>query len=357
MYKRSFEDRGDYLRVELPSGALADFHYFWLRHNCACCVHPTTKERILCPSKVPLDIRPTSIANDDGAIAIVWQGGHESVFPREWLSRHQYSGEAHASKIEAEDLSLIEVPYGECRASLVTTCQRYIAERGAIVVRNCPLDAEQIITMFDDSDLVIRGTHFGRIEDLKTNNSTNENNDQLGYTDAAVDLHTDQPFIEDPPWLQMLVCIERGTTGGHNQLADMRQAALYLRDTNRHAFDVLVNTPVTFDRQQKNFSSTTSYPILSFKDGEFEQVRSSYFTLAPLSIAFDAMKQWYQAYKELVRLIESPENRFRFVLSPGDFILYDNHRMLHAREGFSGPRWLKGIYFDRRPEGNASDGK
>ena len=44
-------------------------------------------------------------------------------------------------------------------------------------------------------------THFGRIEDLRTDNTTNKNNDQLGYTDAAINLHTDQPFITDPPGL------------------------------------------------------------------------------------------------------------------------------------------------------------
>lgn len=32
-----------------------------------------------------------------------------------------------------------------------------------------------------------------------TNNTTNRNTDQLGYTDAAVDFHTDLPFIPEPP--------------------------------------------------------------------------------------------------------------------------------------------------------------
>lgn len=359
MHEKSYEDRGSYLRVGLPTAeTFADFHYFWLRHNCACCVHPMTKERILCPSRVPLDIRPIDVSGDqesgeDAGIVIHWEGGHESRFSLAWLAEHQYSSGADVSKIEAGDVSLVELQYADCAATLVETCQKYIRDRGAIVVRACPLDAEALIEKFDQSDLVVRGTHFGRIEDLKTDNSTNENNDQLGYTDAPVDLHTDQPFIEDPPWLQMLVCVERGTTGGHNQLADMRQAALYLRDTDRHSFDTLVNTPVTFDRKQKNFASTTRYPILSFKDGEFSQVRASYFTLAPISLPFDIMEDWYRAYQKLIRTIETPSNRFRFVLNPGDFILYDNHRMLHARETFTGPRWLKGIYFDHSPAASA----
>ena len=34
-------------------------------------------------------------------------------------------------------------------------------------------------------------------------------------------------------------------------------------------------------------------------------------------------------------------------LGPGDFVLYDNYRMLHARTAFRGARWFRGVYFDR----------
>ena len=33
-------------------------------------------------------------------------------------------------------------------------------------------------------------------------------------------------------------------------------------------------------------------------------------------------------------------------LGRGDWLVYDNHRTLHARTGFTGPRWLRGVYFD-----------
>lgn len=39
-------------------------------------------------------------------------------------------------------------------------------------------------------------THFGLIEDLRTDNTTNKNNDQLGYTDAPVDVHTGMTGIK-----------------------------------------------------------------------------------------------------------------------------------------------------------------
>jgi gamma-butyrobetaine dioxygenase/trimethyllysine dioxygenase len=39
----------------------------------------------------------------------------------------------------------------------------------------------------------------------------------------------------------------------------------------------------------------------------------------------------------------------RFTLEPGAFVLYDNHRMLHARAGFRGARWMGGVYFNGGP--------
>ena len=48
-------------------------------------------------------------------------------------------------------------------------------------------------------------THFGRYEDLRTDNTTNANTDQLGYTNAAVDLHSDQTFLAAPPRFQCVV--------------------------------------------------------------------------------------------------------------------------------------------------------
>jgi len=47
----------------------------------------------------------------------------------------------------------------------------------------------------------------------------------LGYTNAAIDLHTDQPFVENPPPLQMLQCIRPADVGGASMIADGRLAA------------------------------------------------------------------------------------------------------------------------------------
>ena len=52
------------------------------------------------------------------------------------------------------------------------------------------------------------------------------------------------------------------------------------------------------------------------------------------------------APRDLGRLVRDRRHHYRFQLAPGDALLYDNHRVLHGRTGFRGPRWVRGVYFD-----------
>ena len=340
-----FTDQRDYLRVYFAEqDRHANFHYFWLRHNCPCCVHATTEERIISPADVPLEIKPQAIDATAAGICLTWPDDHQSTFSLEWLSRHRYSGDEDLTRIEAQNLDRIEVQFEDCADDLISACHYYLRDRGAILLRGCTLSTEDLVAHFTARDFEVRSTHFGYIEDLKTDNTTNDNTDQLGYTDAAVELHTDMPFIEEPPQYQILQCMEKATTGGDSMLADAQQAALYLRDLDRYAFDILCETPIVFHRQQQKYENKVTYPILSFVDSSFAQVRTSYFTFAPLDMPFDQMTQWYRAYQLFTRVLE--DHRYDFLLEPGDCVLYSNFRMLHGRKSFAGPRWMRGIYLD-----------
>jgi len=68
--------------------------------------------------------------------------------------------------------------------------------------------------------------------------------------------------------------------------------------------------------------------------------------MAPQRLPFSQMEGWYRAYRRFADIVRSPANQYRLRLEAGDFLLYDNHRMLHARTAFQGARWLRGVYFD-----------
>ena len=354
MLKTAFSDRREYLRLDFGPADGASFHYFWLRQHCPCCVHPDTGERVLGPAAVDLDIRPRHIEATPGGILLHWPDGHRSAFDLDWLRRHRYA-EDEPPAVDGGDLGHIQVDYGDCANDPVTVCRQYLKDRGAILVRGCPLGPETLVERFTGRGFGVRSTHFGYIEDLRTDNTTNKNTDQLGYTNAAVELHTDQPFIDDPPRYQLLLCMRPAASGGENMVADASRAAAYLRALDRDAFEALSGTPVLFHRRQKAFESKVTCPILRYQGGDFAQVRSSYFTYAPLDLPFDRMEAWYRAYQKFTRLTENPAYQYRFLLQKGDFVLYDNYRMLHGRTAFSGSRWMKGIYFDYPARAQATD--
>lgn len=341
-----------FLRVHFDERRHADFHLRWLRHNCEQDLHPITRERTVCSSELPDDLRALSATIVKDALVVEWaQDVRESRYPLGWLEEHAYAKDREEVTIPSDVAALTVKP-----SSLLSSVESALANLhafGAAVVRRDPSvtrsaeeETELLIEAFSNAGLDVVGTHFGRIEDLRTDNVTNANTDQLGYTDSAVELHTDQPFLEKPPRMQMLQCVRAAAVGGDNYLVDARSAARHLRSVDRAAYDLLRSTPIRFHRKQKGFEKIFDTTLLA-GDAESFQVRWSYFTLAPYRFAFEEMEAWYRAHDRFARIVRDPRNQYRFALNPGDFVLYDNYRMMHARTGFRGARWMRGVYFDR----------
>ncbi len=341
------ELRDRHLRV-VDGAWRADFHLRWLRHNCDLDRHPTTGERIADSAELPevLAIHDARIERD--ALRVIWSHDQRaSAYPLAWLRAHAYAIDRAEAEAPSSEVARLEVDG-------VDAALDRIARHGAAVIRAKPADAaapedrtEALIDAIAGRGLRVIATHFGRVEDLRTDNTTNANTDQLGYTDAAIELHTDQPFLDAPPRYQLLHSIRAADVGGDSLIADARAAFRYLAAEDGPAAELLRTTPVVFHRRQRAFERQVTTPIIIDEPDRF-QVRSSYFTLAPFRVAFALMDAWYRAYDRFTRLVRDPRHHYRFRLAPGDALLYDNHRVLHGRTGFRGPRWVRGVYFDPR---------
>jgi gamma-butyrobetaine dioxygenase/trimethyllysine dioxygenase len=342
-----------WLRVGLGAGrGTGDFHYRWLRHNCDRARHPLTGERTLCSSELPDEVRPRAARVADDALRITWEpDGHESVYALAWLDAHAYARDRrdHPPPTELAAVTVASAALGDpAFAGLVDA----VRTRGLGLLRRAPArverpedETEALIAGLAARGLRLVGTHFGRIEDLRTDNTTNQNTDQLGYTDAGVQLHTDQPFLDEPPRYQLLQGVRPADEGGDNFVVDGLAASRHLRALDRPAWELLTRVPVRFHRRQRAFERVVDAPVLRDDDRGF-MIRYSYFTTAPFARPFDEMEAWYRAWDRFARLVRDPAHQYRFALAPGDALLYDNHRMLHARTAFRGPRWVRGVYFD-----------
>jgi len=352
--------RDRWLRVVFGGGrpSHADFHYLWLRHNCSQDLHPLTRERVIDASEIDERIAPKDAWIEGDSLFVRWNelSARVSRFPFEWLRAHAYAAERESPALPETSLEPITLDARDFDQptlfrEILVRVERFGVARVVRFMPNGdrarPEDTELIVDSLAAAGLKVIGTHFGRIEDLRVDNTTNQNTDQLGYTDSAVHLHTDQPFLEHPPTFQALHCVAPAPRGGESFLVDARALSAILRAEDADAYELLRTVPVTFHRKQRNFEKVLHAPILGEDGPAGFRVRYSYFTLAPYRLPFAQMERWYRAHRRFAELVRDERHHVRFLLGAGDFVFYDNHRMLHARTSFEGHRWLRGVYFDR----------
>ena len=216
-------------------------------------------------------------------------------------------------------------------------------------VPNNPSGLRRVVSLFG----YIRETNYGPIFDVRTEATANN----LAYTSDGLMLHTDNPYREPVPGLQLLHCIENSAEGGESILADGFAAALRLKEESIESFQLLTQHKVCF--RFKDLANGTyleaERPMIELDDEE--QIKAVHFNHRSLqAIRFgkrDESVTLRDAYRRPVRrtpIVNDVDYHLTFKLEPGEAMLFDNHRLLHGRAGFdirSGARHLQGCYCDK----------
>ena len=207
--------------------------------------------------------------------------------------------------------------------------------------------------LFDLVDLFgfVRETNYGRHFEVRSE----ANPSNLAYTSLGLQAHTDNPYRDPVPGLQLLYCLDNSADGGESQVIDGFQAALLLLHTDREAFRLLSEYSARFEYRDKSGTClTASAPMIELANsGELRSIRFNNRSAAAFTdIAFDDMENYYAAYRLFGEIINDTKNHVEFALQPGESFMVDNTRVLHARSAFSmqqgrGSRWLQGCYADR----------
>jgi gamma-butyrobetaine dioxygenase len=336
------------VRVEFADGRATVLNGLALRDGCPCaaCRHPVSGQRLFESGHVLRGLRATGAsATPDGTLTVDWSDGHRGVFAADWFR------ESEPRRISRWDASLAEglpehnwadvVDEPEARAVWL----RDVAVLGFALLHGVPVEpgfVEQVVSLFG----AVRETNYGRIFDVSVAvGATN-----LADTAAALSLHTDNPYREPTPTLQLLHCLVSDLEGGDTVLADGFEAAERLRRSAPRLFETLAREPVPYAYRDETADLRAEVPVISTAaDGTILALHVNNRSKGiphgePADVA-----AWYEAYLELVALLESPELQLHFRLEPGDLVLMDNLRVLHARTGFAstGSRRLQGCYADR----------
>ena len=193
----------------------------------------------------------------------------------------------------------------------------------------------------------IRKTNFGEVFEVKTKPNSND----LAYRAVALGPHTDNPYREPTPGIQLLHCLVNETSGGLSTLVDSLSCLDELEKTNPEGFDLLCQIPVTFTFADKDTCIAQSRPIISTdSDGQTTGMhyspRLDWLPLMDQKI----LKSYQKARFQLSKLLTDPKFELQFKLLPGECMMFDNNRVLHGRSVFDpneGARHLQGCYIDK----------
>lgn len=354
---------GNALELSWDEGSRARFHAIWLRDNALDSEtrSSTNGQRMITVLDIPSGskiVDATLTPKGDLSVKIAPEM-KEFAFPGSWLKRHAYD-HTHAPKLGCVDSAVVtwgadlqgRVPSGnwdQVRNSQPALGDWLAAVRtyGFAVLDGVPTESGALCEVAERFGYV-RETNYGRWFDVRT--EVNPNN--LAYTNLGLQAHTDNPYRNPVPTLQLLSCLENSVEGGESIVVDGFQAAQRLRSECPDAFHLLTQYKATFEYTgSEGVQLRANEPIIDLApDGEITAIRFNHRSAAPLiHVPYEDMEGYYDAYRRFSEIIEDENMQVNFKLSPGELFIVDNTRVLHARKAFSGTgeRWLQGCYADK----------
>ena len=349
--------------LTLTSGqSVKRFHAIWLRDNASDAETRAAAngQRLISLRDIPADTTISSAELQGQTLLVTFAPENKEVaYDLGWLDAHAYDVEQSQKRgwtpltTETWDSSLMgNVPTGDFEhlsqhGGALRNWLGLVSRFGFGKVVNGPAKDG---ALFDLVSLFgfVRETNYGRHFEVRTEvNPTN-----LAFTGLGLQAHTDNPYRDPVPTVQVLYCLESSAAGGENMVVDGFAAAQRLRDENETYFNVLADHCARFEYAgEAGVCLTSRRPMIELApDGELIGVRFNNRSLAAVTdVPFEKMDTYYAAYRRLGEIIDDTEMEVTFRLKPGEAFIVDNTRVLHARKGYSGEgtRWLQGCYADK----------
>ncbi len=338
------------------------FHALWLRDNARDekTRSPGNGQRLITILDIPAETRIAEARASGGTLSLRFEPeGRVIDFDAQWLARHAYDGPHQrrhgwtGPEITRWDASLHNqvpreswVQVTRDRAALgrwLAAVRRY----GFAVMSDTPTESGTLCKVAELFGYV-RETNYGRWFEVRA--EVNPNN--LAYTNLGLQAHTDNPYRDPVPTLQILACLENSVDGGDSIVVDGFKVAERLQHESPDGFRLLSGYTARFAYEgSAGVRLRSKRPMIELgPDGELIAMRFNNRSAAAFTdIPYEEMDGYYTAYRRLAELIEDPAMEVTFKLKPGELFIVDNTRVFHARKGFSGSgkRWLQGCYADK----------
>lgn len=337
------------VRVDPGSGNAVELPLAVLRDACPCpdCRH-AGGQRLLDPASVPADLRIDALESGLTGFIVTWGPAHH-VSTYGWddaglvpPSRDSFRGRWDA----ATDAVPVGAHLDDLSSPSALAAWLEAVERdGVALLHGVPLvDGE--VARVAERFAHVRVTNYGRWFDVRsTVDPANLANSSFGLP-----VHTDNPYRDPVPTLQLLHCLATSVRGGDNVVVDGLAVVEDLAADAPEALELLATVDVRFAYRDATASLEAAAPLVErAADGGFRALRFNSRSMVGPVGPVDVTEAWYDAYLTLARRLGDARYERRFRLEPGDLFVVDNRRVLHGRTGYdptAGSRHLQGCYAD-----------
>lgn len=343
------------MMITLPCGETY-FNYYWLRDACLSCFDPQTRERVFDCSALPSPPRARAAWAEGDMLVIAWEAEEvPSHVPLALLH------EVGATGRRADPAALPRrLWYGDHLPNILRVPQQAVlTSDAALAALTCALieDGIAFVTdMADDSESLPRlvnaigpitpsaeGLFFDVRVEIKPTN--------LAFTAGPLEMHTDLPGEETAPGVQFLHCLANTVEGGQSLFLDGAAAAMALKEEDPAAFDLLAGHDIPFFYRHDNWDYRAHQRVIETDvDGAVTGVTISQHLQDDMDLPQTLLDRYYPAFVKFIRMMQQERFVIRYRSQPGTCVVFDNHRIVHGREGYvaeSGQRHLRGCYTDR----------
>lgn len=195
-------------------------------------------------------------------------------------------------------------------ASALRSWLSAIHDHGMGVLTGLP---DQLGMVLQVSDLFgyVRETNYGRWFDMKAEVDPVN----LAFTGLVLSVHTDNPYRDPVPGIQLLHCLENAAEVGDTILVDGFDAVGRLRKEDREAFEILARTWVTFSYRSGYTALTARWSMISLDDrGQVIGICFNNRSLTPLNLPQREISEFNKPFCRFASILFDPGGVLTFRL-------------------------------------------
>ena len=332
----------------------SEIHPFWLRERVDGeeFLDKKTQQRLFDPTSLNSEIKINKASINNNFLEINFNDGVNSKLDIKKLTLEFSNKDILLKTIQKIkwDSTLKDIKNFEYKENFFESREMYdllisFYKYGFVIIKNVPTD-NNFIVKFANSIGSVRRTNFGEYFNVKSKIDPND----LAYTSMQLSPHTDNPYRNPVPCIQLLHCIINEVSGGFSTIVDGFTVCEDLKKNHPDYFKVLNEIKVKFKFIDKDVVLEDWSELIKLNDdGTFKQVRfSPRLDFVPI-LNKDQLDLYYKARKKLSEMYNSKKYRIEFKLETKDLIMMDNYRLLHGRTAYEtseGNRFLQGCYID-----------